>query len=47
MYKFWAKKTRPRLKNAQKAAFLVPEKPPFAFGTKRSSLEQDYYECLD
>lgn len=47
MYQFWAKKTRPRLKNAEKAAFLVPEKPPFAFGTKRSSLEQDYYECLD
>lgn len=47
MYDFWAKKTRPRLKNKEKAAFLVPEKAPFAFGTKRSSLEQDYYECLD
>ena len=47
MYNFWAKKTRPRLKNPEKAAFLVPEKAPFAFGTKRSSLEQDYYECLD
>lgn len=47
MYEFWAKKTRPRLKNAAKSAFLVPEKAPFAFGTKRSSLEQDYYECLD
>ncbi|KAH7385683.1 cyclopentanone monooxygenase [Pyrenochaeta sp. MPI-SDFR-AT-0127] len=47
MYEFWAKKTRPRLKNPFKSAFLVPEKPPFAFGTKRSSLEQDYYECVD
>ncbi|KAL1888134.1 hypothetical protein Sste5346_009744 [Sporothrix stenoceras] len=47
MYAFWAKKTRPRVKNPAKAAFLVPEKPPFAFGTKRSSLEQDYYECID
>lgn len=47
MYEFWAKKTRPRLKNPTKRAFLVPEKAPFAFGTKRSSLEQDYYECLD
>ena len=47
MYEFWAKKTRPRVKNPAKAALLVPEKPPFAFGTKRSSLEQDYYECLD
>ncbi|KAH6871224.1 cyclopentanone monooxygenase [Thelonectria olida] len=47
MYEFWAKKTRPRIKNPAKSAFLVPEKAPFAFGTKRSSLEQDYYECLD
>lgn len=47
MYDFWAKKTRPRVKNPAKAAFLVPEKAPFAFGTKRSSLEQDYYERID
>ncbi|TVY28688.1 Baeyer-Villiger monooxygenase [Lachnellula hyalina] len=47
MYEFWAKKTRPRLKNPAKSAFLVPQKAPFAFGTKRSSLEQDYYERLD
>jgi cation diffusion facilitator CzcD-associated flavoprotein CzcO len=47
MYDFWVKKTRPRVSNPAKAAFLVPEKPPFAFGTKRSSLEQDYYECID
>ncbi|KAJ0415939.1 hypothetical protein BJY00DRAFT_304560 [Aspergillus carlsbadensis] len=47
MYEFWAKKTRPRIRNPDKAAFLVPQQAPFAFGTKRSSLEQDYYECLD
>jgi cation diffusion facilitator CzcD-associated flavoprotein CzcO len=47
MYEFWAKKTRPRVKNPEKAAFLVPEISPFAFGTKRSSLEQDYYERID
>lgn len=47
MYDFWAKKTRPRVTNPDKAAFLVPEQPPFAFGTKRSSLEQDYYERID
>lgn len=47
MYEFWAKKTRPRLKNLEKRTILVPDKAPFAFGTKRSSLEQDYYECLD
>ncbi|KAK1657891.1 cyclopentanone monooxygenase [Colletotrichum godetiae] len=47
MYEFGARKTRPRVKNPAKAAFLVPEKASFAFGTKRSSLEQDYYEYLD
>ncbi|CAK7238080.1 hypothetical protein SEUCBS140593_010309 [Sporothrix eucalyptigena] len=47
MYDFWAKKTRARMTNHEKAAFLVPTDPPFAFGTKRSSLEQDYYECID
>lgn len=38
MYEFWAKKTRPRLKNPEKSAFLVPEKAPFAFGRKRSTV---------
>ncbi|KAJ4248460.1 hypothetical protein NW762_012797 [Fusarium torreyae] len=47
MYEFWAKKTRPRINNPAKSSLLVPETAPFAFGTKRSSLEQDYYECLD
>lgn len=47
VYDFWARKTRPRVKDPEKAALLVPEEAPFAFGTKRSSLEQDYYECLD
>ncbi|WPH01292.1 Hypothetical protein R9X50_00413000 [Acrodontium crateriforme] len=47
VYEFWAKKTGRRIKNLQKRAFLVPEEAPFAFGTKHSSLEQDYYECLD
>lgn len=47
MYDFWAKKTRPRLKNPVKSAFLVPDKAPFAFGTKRSSLEQYYYKYLN
>jgi cation diffusion facilitator CzcD-associated flavoprotein CzcO len=47
MYDFWKRKTRPRIKNPEKRAFLAPEEPPFVFGTKRSSLEQDYYECMD
>ena len=47
MYEFWAKKVRQRIKNPEKRAFLAPDEPPYAFGTKRSSLEQNYYECLD
>lgn len=47
MYEFWANKVRQRLRNPEKRAFLAPAEPPYAFGTKRSSLEQDYYECLD
>jgi len=46
-YEFWAKKTRGRIRNPQKRAILVPDEPPYPFATKRSSLEQDYYECLD
>jgi cation diffusion facilitator CzcD-associated flavoprotein CzcO len=26
---------------------VVPKDPPYYFGTKRSPLEQDYYEMLD
>lgn len=47
MCDFWARKTRERFKNPDKRAFLAPETPPYQIGTKRSSLEQDYYECLD
>ncbi|GKT44500.1 baeyer-Villiger monooxygenase [Colletotrichum spaethianum] len=47
IYDFWAKKTRARIRNPEKRAILVPDKQPFPISTKRSSLEQDYYECLD
>ncbi|KAK1988413.1 cyclopentanone 1,2-monooxygenase [Colletotrichum cereale] len=47
IYDFWAKKTRSRIRNPQKRAILVPDEPPYPFSTKRNSLEQDYYECLD
>ncbi|KAK1622682.1 hypothetical protein BDP81DRAFT_333829 [Colletotrichum phormii] len=47
IYEFWAKKTRSRVRNPGKRAILVPDKQPYPFGTKRSSLEQDYYECMD
>lgn len=45
-YKFWRKKTLPRIPDPQKAALLAPENPQYPIGTKRLSLEQDYYEVL-
>lgn len=46
-YDFWAKKTRPRIKDAQKRDLLVPLEPPYLVGTKRPSLEIDYYDMCD
>ena len=43
-YDFWAKKTRARIQDPTKRDILAPLEPPHAFGTKRPSLEQDYYE---
>jgi cation diffusion facilitator CzcD-associated flavoprotein CzcO len=46
-YNFWASKIRARMKNEQKRDIVAPLKQGVLFGTKRSSLEQDYYESLD
>ncbi|KAI4943946.1 hypothetical protein J4E91_009093 [Alternaria rosae] len=46
-YNFWAKKTRARITDPEKREILAPLEPPHAFGTKRPSLEQNYYEMLD
>ena len=43
-YNFWAKKTRARIHDPEKRDILAPLEPPHAFGTKRPSLEQNYYE---
>ena len=43
-YNFWAKKTRARIRDPRKRDILAPLEPPHAFGTKRPSLEQDFYE---
>ena len=43
-YNFWAKKTRERIHDPRKRDILAPLEPPHAFGTKRPSLEQDYYD---
>lgn len=47
MYDFCANKTKQRLRYPERGDFLAPLESPYAIGTKRSSLEQDYYECLN
>lgn len=47
VYDFWAKKVRGRISDHVKREILAPEIPLYYFGTKRSPLEQDYYEMLD
>lgn len=43
-YDLWAKKTRARIQDPAKRDLLAPLEPPHPFGTKRPSLEQDYFE---
>lgn len=43
-YNFWVKKTRARIHDPVKRDILAPLEPPHAFGTKRPSLEQNFYE---
>lgn len=47
VYDFWAKKIRARISDPVKRDLMAPSEPPYWFGTKRTPLEQDYYECLD
>ncbi|GAM84112.1 hypothetical protein ANO11243_021040 [Dothideomycetidae sp. 11243] len=46
-YKFWVKKTRERISDPVKRDILAPLQAPHAYGTKRPSLEQDFYEEMD
>ena len=46
-YAFWRDKTRPRIKDPVKREILAPMKAPYAFGCKRVSLEQWYYDLFD
>lgn len=46
-YNFWVKKTRERITDPEKRDILAPLKAPHAWGTKRPSLEQNFYEMLD
>lgn len=47
LYDFWCQKTRQRVKNPAKQEVVAPIEPPYPFATKRSSLEHDYYKCID
>ncbi|OAL39451.1 hypothetical protein AYO20_01321 [Fonsecaea nubica] len=47
MYDFWKKKVRARISDPRKREIMAPEIPHHPIATKRPSLEQDYYECID
>lgn len=46
-YDFWVRKVRQRIRNPEKAQIVAPIPQQAPFGTKRPSLEQDYYDVLD
>lgn len=46
-YNFWRDKTRARINNSAVADLLAPLDPPYPFGTKRPSLEQNFYDCFN
>ncbi|KAK3171528.1 hypothetical protein OEA41_003612 [Lepraria neglecta] len=46
-YDFWAKKVRARINDPVKKDILAPLEPQHPFGTKRPSLEQDFYEMFN
>jgi len=45
-YDFWRDKVRARICDPDLAERLAPSEPPHPFGTKRPSLEQNYYEIF-
>lgn len=44
VYEFWRKSTMERIKDERKRNLLCPKEMPHAFGIKRPSLEQNYFE---
>ena len=46
-YNFWFYKTRARITDPAKRDILCPVQQPHPWGTKRPSLEQDFYEQMD
>jgi cation diffusion facilitator CzcD-associated flavoprotein CzcO len=47
VYKFWRDKTRARINDAKVADVLAPMEQPYAFGCKRISLENEYFEIYN
>lgn len=47
MYDFWRKKVIARIADPAIAEKLAPAEPPFPFGTKRPSLEQNYFDVFN
>jgi len=47
IYDFWANKVRQRLTDAKKNVIMAPKEMPYYFGTKRTPLENGYYEVLN
>lgn len=47
IYEFWRDRTRERIRDPRAAELLAPTEAPYPFGTKRPSLEQDYYDVFD
>ena len=46
-YNYWRENVLKRIKDPEKQRILAPEKKPHPFGTKRNSLEQNFYEVID
>lgn len=46
-YQFWRNKVLPRINDKRNQDILAPEKKPDPFGTKRISLEVNYFECFN
>ncbi|KAJ4383534.1 hypothetical protein N0V86_001587 [Didymella sp. IMI 355093] len=47
VYDFWKRKVRERLTNPEKQKLMAPDQAPYYFGTKRTPLENDYYDVLN
>jgi len=45
-YDFWRDKTRARIQDRSLHESLAPTDPPYPFGTKRPSLEQNFYDIF-